>query len=51
VRLGHYDPPPRDRADAEKLARETSRRIVVQPEAAARAQANHDAAAVLAMLQ
>jgi hypothetical protein len=50
VRPGGFEPPP-DGPAADRLARETSRRIVLQPMAAARAQANSDGASVLAMLQ
>jgi hypothetical protein len=51
VRLGGYDPPPGDVEGASRLARETSRQIVLRPAAAARAQANSSSASVLAMLQ
>jgi hypothetical protein len=51
VRLGGVDPAPADQSAAARLSRETSRRIVQQPAAAARAQANSDGASVLAMLQ
>jgi hypothetical protein len=51
VRLGGYDPPTAMADGANQLARETSRQIVLQPAAAARAQANSNAASVLAMLQ
>jgi hypothetical protein len=51
VRRGAGTPPPDGPGAADSLARETSRRIVGQPAAAARAQANSQAASVLSMLQ
>jgi hypothetical protein len=51
VRLGGYAPSPATADRANQLARETSRQIVLQPAAAARAQANSNSASVLAMLQ
>jgi hypothetical protein len=51
VRPGGFDPPPDGPAAADRLARETSRRILRQPAAAVRAQANSDGASVLEMLQ
>ena len=51
VRLGGYDPPPTSADGAGQLARETSRQIVLEPGAAARAQANSNAVSVMAMLQ